>query len=526
MPTSDDFIMDGRILERYIGSDPDVVIPEGTQSIGQRAFMDCKFIKSVTIPGSITDIQAEAFRNCVNIEKINVLDLASWCVIAFETRSSNPFFPAENADLYINGVKAEHIVIPEGVPFVNELAFFCCRTLRSVTFPGTLEYLVRDSFRECYNLESITLSPEGDLNIDSDAFLNCDKLKSVTVPKGVSFCIDAFDGSSIYLKDKTPEEIQSKYGFKESFDKSPEVTQFLRGFCLNYEKDGVSHDIIRSYAGFFKANLYNGLIFETVKYKELLDFALKQSLLDAEDIRFILSLVPDDDIKTKSLLNEYAASLPAAAVANGADTLPLGEILKKWLFIKKSDGTVKITAYTGEESEVECPASLYGKPVTELGVSAFEKTGITSVHIPATVTEIGENAFKNCKSLEKVEFAEGLTKIKDEAFSNCFKLLRLNLPNTLTEIGFRAFSGCRSLIGTNIPDRLSVIKAGTFADCCGLEVIFIPDSVNSVEIGAFSRCQNLKTVIISGRPRIENKAFGGCALNTRSQRMIEELTEK
>ena len=75
---------------------------------------------------------------------------------------------------------------------------------------------------------------------------------------------------------------------------------------------------------------------------------------------------------------------------------------------------------------------------------AFNKCeSLASIHIPASVTDIGERAFSNCYSLERVTFGEpsqgaqdtGIQTLGREAFSYCYVLSRIHLPGSLTSIG-------------------------------------------------------------------------------------------
>lgn len=89
-------------------------------------------------------------------------------------------------------------------------------------------------------------------------------------------------------------------------------------------------------------------------------------------------------------------------------------------FVNLDDGTVKITRYCGESSELVIPAELDGRPIRVIGEGAFSDNGeLGSVVIP-----------------------EGILAIEDRAFSGCYMLTDVSLPDSLDEIGEDAFMDC------------------------------------------------------------------------------------
>ena len=136
---------------------------------------------------------------------------------------------------------------------------------------------------------------------------------------------------------------------------------------------------------------------------------------------------------------------------------------------------------------------------TNLGsIPAFENTAITSIHIPASVTAIGDRAFMTCSNLTTITFATGskLEEIGIMAFKQNTSVTSIEIPASVTSIGNNAFANCGILesvtFGTGI--NLAVIDEATFRDCYKLKSIIIPPSVTSIESDAFYRCQELTTV--------------------------------
>lgn len=65
--------------------------------------------------------------------------------------------------------------------------------------------------------------------------------------------------------------------------------------------------------------------------------------------------------------------------------------------------------------------------------------------VPDGVTEIADEAFSYCTSLEKLEIPESVTEIADEAFSYCTSLENLEIPENVKKIGKCCFAFCKSL---------------------------------------------------------------------------------
>jgi len=112
------------------------------------------------------------------------------------------------------------------------------------------------------------------------------------------------------------------------------------------------------------------------------------------------------------------------------------------------DGTLSITGYTGEDTDVIIPDEIDGISVKKIGEYAFECDELTSVVIPASVTNIGNRAFSYCESLKQVVMNEGVVSIGEYAFDECYKLTSVALPSSLTQIDDTAFSDCENFFVT------------------------------------------------------------------------------
>ena len=124
-------------------------------------------------------------------------------------------------------------------------------------------------------------------------------------------------------------------------------------------------------------------------------------------------------------------------------------------------------------------------------------TSQDSFVIPATVTEIGMNAFAET-SLNSISVAPGsvLTTSGYGAFSNSSSLSSISIPDNVTNIGAYTFSGT-GLLSFSLPSSLTSIGEFAFMDCFSLASISIPAGLNSFNYNAFYGCESLSSISVA-----------------------------
>lgn len=150
--------------------------------------------------------------------------------------------------------------------------------------------------------------------------------------------------------------------------------------------------------------------------------------------------------------------------------------------------------------------------VTKIGTAAFDGcSGLTSIHIPDSITAIYCWAFQNCKDLTSVHIPDSVKYIDSWAFTDCSSLISVHLPDGVMNIERGSFSGCNSLTSVHLPDSVTIISEGAFEDCKSLTSIHIPDSVKYIDSWAFQDCSGLTSVHIPDSvTNIGISAFEGC----------------
>lgn len=165
-------------------------------------------------------------------------------------------------------------------------------------------------------------------------------------------------------------------------------------------------------------------------------------------------------------------------------------------YFDETTGT--ITKYAESDTVVVIPSKINGVTVETIGHAAFERSAVTSVTIPDSVTAIHDGAFANCSQLTNISIPNSVTSIGFSAFEHCTSLKSITLPSSLRSISEALFFGCSQLTTIHIPDSVSSIRTYAFYNCGKLETIRIPVSVTSIGSYAFDDCPSSMTVTYSG----------------------------
>jgi len=152
------------------------------------------------------------------------------------------------------------------------------------------------------------------------------------------------------------------------------------------------------------------------------------------------------------------------------------------------------------------------KTLTSIGEYAFyECKGLTGMDFPSTLKSIGESAFYNCYYLQQVILPEGLTWLGQYAFYNCKHNEYVKLPSTLRNINNYAFKNNDSLKRVEFSEGNKFIGQYAFADCGVLDSLKFPSTLYSIEDGAFDDNTKLSYIEFNeGLYQIKGSAFYDC----------------
>lgn len=187
----------------------------------------------------------------------------------------------------------------------------------------------------------------------------------------------------------------------------------------------------------------------------------------------------------------------------------------------------------------------------------YKKGGLHTVHIPASIQDIGNEAFLSCGLRElwletpivegwfqelpitKVVLCEGVTTVKPRAFAHCSMLEEVVFPESIKDLHTAAFSGTKWLsalryasndiiyinniafsYGFKVPDGATLqLREGTraiaghaFGECKNVSSLEVPEGVELIGEGAFW-CSNLTEIRLPATLK-EMRKDALCAVKT------------
>ena len=227
--------------------------------------------------------------------------------------------------------------------------------------------------------------------------------------------------------------------------------------------------------------------------------------------------------------------LPVSALAEGGGSTGVSHVASRSLhtdnkddqgltYTLNADHTATVANYYNNTPDgvIDIPDTVtkdnIDYTVTAIGNNAFESLNVSSVFIPATVTSIGPFAFRFCKFLATVTFAEDsqLKSIGLGAFYGTEqaypRFKEIKIPDSVETIGNAAFRYCQNLERIALPSALQTLSNVTFYGCTALSEVTFPASLETIQVGAFGYCRNLSEVELPASLKtIQSYVFGGCS---------------
>jgi len=322
-----------------------VTLPSTLKSIGTDAFTGCTSLKAVDLPEGLSAIGQECFSDCVSLTEVNIPDGVS--VIEYGT--------------FQNCVLLAEVRIPDSVTSIGGSAFDGCAAITKITLPDSIESIDNFAFRRCVNLESINYPMS--LREVSDQysghggiFEGCPKLKSITIPEGITAIPD--------------------YAFKSC--------EYIENITLPSTLKSIGTDAFSGCTSLKAVDLPEGL--ETIMYDAF------------EDCVSLRSVYIPATVKTMGFY--------VFGGCTGLTSVNYPEGLEELLGVggRMFDGCTGLKTMTVPEG------------ITKIFPGFFAGSCFESIILPESLESIGEQAFSECESLIGLAVPAGVTEIGYEAF--------------------------------------------------------------------------------------------------------------
>lgn len=165
-------------------------------------------------------------------------------------------------------------------------------------------------------------------------------------------------------------------------------------------------------------------------------------------------------------------------------------------------------------------AVTFSEGLRRIGRWAFMGTSIECLEIPASVTEIDEQAFISCDSLKVIKVRKGNNVYDSRKGCNAIiesatgRLFRGSEGTTIVPDGVKVISSC-AFYGSKIkkiklPSSLETIERGAFMCCKELKKLVIPGSVRRIHYEILMDSGVEELVVENGVENIPQSAFYGC----------------
>ena len=472
----------------------DVNLPEGVLEIAPAAFRDCKNLKNVNIPSSVTTIGSSAFSGSGavfgSLDLTNVTMVDGWAfrectikklIISDKTKLKSNWYSDDFPFFKVQGLT--ELVMAEGSKAVNNILSASMReSLEKVTLPEGLTEIKDEAFKDCKKLKSIEI-PSTVTTIGANAFYGCKSLKDVSIPSSVTTIgASAFSSSGAVFGnlDLTNVKTVGSGAFYGCTANKLVVNDNVKNYNSNLNDIQVLTELVVAEGTEVMYNILGNSMRETLE-----NVTLPESLTEIMGGAFSNCKNLKNVNIPSSVTTIGSSAFSGSGAVFGSLDLTNVTMVDGWAF---RECTIKKLIIS---DKTKLKSNWYSDDFP-----FFKVQGLTEL-----VMAEGSKAVNNIlsasmrESLEKVTLPEGLTEIKDEAFKDCKKLKSIEIPSTVTTIGANAFYGCKSLKDVSIPSSVTTIGASAFSSSGAVFGNLDLTNVKTVGSGAFYGCTANKLVV-------------------------------
>jgi len=447
--------------------------------LGSEAFKNCWVLGDVTLGNNLTSILSGTFYACRNMSHINLDNIESFGSEAFRncialtstTMSDNT---TELADyLFAGCTSLQTVHLSTNLTTINNHSFDGCTALTTANIHNNVIHIQDYAFNNCSVLSNIVIPTELQ-TLGQYAFCNCANITSAFVPHNITILQSSvFKGCSGITEFSIPNHVTT-----------------LRSYCLS----GTSITSI--------------IIPNTVTY---IDTGIFKDCTLLSDVT-----LPDVLSEVTFELFQNCTSLQQITIPNTVQYLRREAFSGCTQLVTLNCTWENLTSIIGSDVFNSCTSlaelDLSRSAIPEIETRMFQNcTSLTSILLPSTVKDFGEEAFQNCTSLTSMDISNA-TYVRDNCFDGCINLETVTFSNTMTSLGNYAFQNCTKLRSIYIPTTLTSIRVGVFKGCASLTTVSIPNSITSIGTNAFEDCTNIQTISMSSKvTTIGEYAFNNCS---------------
>lgn len=453
-----------------------VIIDDGVTSIGEYAFLNCKSLETLTIPGSVTSVGFCAFENCTSVTGITYNGtIKQLCEVSFN---------GENVELQSKVIHCTDGDISYGISWTLEDGTLTISGLgqmlyyddggdnpwddmrdeiKTVIIKAGVKIIGYDTFGSCVNLTDVTIA-DTVTTIENGAFSGCKKLKSLNIPASVRSIGNAFDGCTVMTdiyyggsaaqwKDALWDNATSVCSF--TIHCTDEVI-FPGGSCGDSAKWALKDGTLTiSGTGEMNYNTRyvpwhnNAETIKTVEIEDGITYIGSSAFLDCTNLENIT--IPSSVTGIGNSVFDNCTSLTDITYTGTIEqfrNMSFGEYNNglRSKVIHCTDGDITYGISWTLEDGVLTVSGMGGMEPYDEGKAPWndERDSIKSIVIKDGVTSINCNAFYSCRNVTDVTIADSVTVIERGAFSYCESLKSLNISVNVTDV-CDAFGGCTNL---------------------------------------------------------------------------------
>lgn len=202
-----------------------------------------------------------------------------------------------------------------------------------------------------------------------------------------------------------------------------------------------------------------------------------------------------------SIILFLIALLPSKGWAQSSYTGESGVVLT--YEVSGDEVTIKGMTTAPSDGKFVIPSEIEGKAVTKINTNAFlANTSITSVEIPASITNLGGSTFMNCTNLSQVHFAEGCKiKVINIATFNGTNIKEITIPESVNQMS-APFDNCANLTSITMLSKTPCTlgrKTFDYAFKSGNLTIYVPaDALEAYKTA--SRWSDYASIIQASAP--------------------------